>query len=157
MDLFDIKLRLGVSRSHSASQSRSQPTILSAISGQKLSVIFSFLPLITGKIVSFTVKRTFSRLHSMRKMACQKTVEMPEMHVILTIPPAFSGSKIFPEIIKRFPISFLRHISGTKHEDSYERVPSEVMTNRDIPFPRGLFCHIECHIVPFHMASRKPY
>lgn len=81
----------------------------------------------------------------------------PEMHVILTIPPAFSGSKIFPEIIKRFPISFLRHISGTKNEDSYERVPSEVMTNRDIPFPLGLFCHIECHIVPFHMASRQPY
>lgn len=40
MDLFDIKLRLEVSRSHSASQSRSQPTILSAISGQELSVIF---------------------------------------------------------------------------------------------------------------------
>lgn len=34
-----------------------------AISGQELSVIFSFLPLITGKIASFTVKQSFLSIY----------------------------------------------------------------------------------------------
>lgn len=53
----------------------------SAISGHAVVIIYSsFLPLRTGKIVSFTIKRSFSSLHTMSKYGRKR---MSPVHVTL--------------------------------------------------------------------------